>query len=212
MGARKSVCSTVSDGGAMLTRAVVELLDKVGFHQQNDHLILLGDMITKGPDSLGVIDLARDVSASCVRGNHEDRILLIHRDLSSSLIPLKGPRESVDHPEKDMMDEESFSRGDYDQRKLAKRLTDKQVDWLKSCPVILRIGDVKGMGEVVAVHAGLVPGVALEKQDPAGVMNMRTIDLETHVPSKDPKGGVPWTKVRIPISSHTLLPTPLTAF
>jgi hypothetical protein len=154
-------------------------------------------MITKGPDSLGVIDLARGLSASCVRGNHEDRILLIHRDLSSSLIPLKGPREPADNPEKDMMDEESFSRGDWSSRQLAKALTDKQVEWLKSCPVILRIGDFSSLGEVVAVHAGLVPGVALEKQDPAGVMNMRTIDLETHVPSKEPDGGVPWFKVTL---------------
>jgi hypothetical protein len=50
------------------------------------------------------------------------------------------------------------------------------------------------MGPVVVVHAGLVPDVELEKQDPSSVMTMRTIDLETHVPSPKKK-GMNWAKV-----------------
>lgn len=52
------------------------------------------------------------------------------------------------------------------------------------------------MGEILVAHAGLVPGVPLERQDPFETMNMRSIDLETRVPSeKHPvkeKGTIGW--------------------
>lgn len=60
---------------------MVSLLAKVKFNVESDYLILAGDMISKGPDSLKVLDLARDHGAGCVRGNHEDRILIHHHQL-----------------------------------------------------------------------------------------------------------------------------------
>ena len=63
------------------------------------------------------------------------------------------------------------------------------------------------MSHTVIVHGGLVPGLALEKQDPNSVMNMRSIDLRSHVPSakhfyeckeRDRWGrryAVPWSKL-----------------
>jgi hypothetical protein len=48
------------------------LLEKVQFEPRKDHLVTTGDMIAKGPDSLGTVDLLREIGASCVRGNHED--------------------------------------------------------------------------------------------------------------------------------------------
>lgn len=172
---------------------LVKLLEKVSFDPHSDHLILTGDIIAKGPQSRGVIDLARKMGASCVRGNHEDRVLLVHSDLNSNIFTKKAEGKSRSSSE-DSVDEEGLSRGIYSDRALARKLSPDQVEWLESCPVILRVGDIKGVGEVVVVHAGLVPGVELEKQDPSSVMNMRTIDLETHVPSKQ-RDGMPWSKL-----------------
>ncbi|KAI9832162.1 MAG: hypothetical protein M1819_004513 [Sarea resinae] len=172
---------------------LLKLLDKVSFKPVKDHLILTGDMIAKGPDSSGVIDLARELGASCVRGNHEDRVLLAHHDVHSKHLPLQGPEEDPQTGNDDL-GEESFSHGDYRDRALARRLNDQQVNWLKECPVILKVGDVDGMGEVVVVHAGLVPGLDLNRQDPFNVMNMRSVDLETHVPSET-RSGMPWEKL-----------------
>ena len=155
-------------------------------------------MISKGPDSPGVVDVLMDMKASCVRGNHEDRVLLAHKDIHSKHIPLPGPEEDP-FTILDDMEEESFSHGDYKDRAIARELDDRQIAFLKDCPVVLRVGDIAGMNEVVVVHAGLVPGVALEKQDPYNVMNMRTIDLDTHVPSQD-RIGMPWVKVCTPSS------------
>ena len=44
-----------------------------------DRLILLGDLINRGPDSNRVLDLAREAKASSLLGNHELRLLEYRR-------------------------------------------------------------------------------------------------------------------------------------
>lgn len=51
-----------------------ELLERVAPTAQ-DRLILLGDLVNRGPDSLKVIDLARKHRAISLLGNHELRLL-----------------------------------------------------------------------------------------------------------------------------------------
>jgi hypothetical protein len=176
-----------------MNESLVELLAKVKFNEKHDHLILAGDMISKGPDSVGVVDLAMKLGATGIRGNHEDRILLAHANMAAEHLDtgMPGPSEPMDK-QQDTLEEESFSHGDYKDRKLVKALGGKRIKWLKKCPVILRVGDLGDMGEVVVVHAGLSPGVTLRKQDPVQVMNMRTI--KNGVPS-DQREGTVWTKV-----------------
>ncbi|KAI8632901.1 Metallo-dependent phosphatase [Xylariaceae sp. FL1651] len=58
----------------------------------------------------------------------------------------------------------------------AASLKPKHRAWLGRLPLILRVGYLgPRYGEVVVVHAGLVPGVPLPSQDPEAVMNMRTL-------------------------------------
>lgn len=47
---------------------------------QDDQLILLGDLVNRGPDSTKVIDLARQNNAISLLGNHELRLLNYRRD------------------------------------------------------------------------------------------------------------------------------------
>ncbi|MCJ1388556.1 hypothetical protein MMC18_001403 [Xylographa bjoerkii] len=180
-----------------------DLLSKLSFHPSTDHLILAGDLISKGPSSPAVVSLALSLNASCVRGNHEDRVLLAHRDLHSlRLRPATAPVPDLNslhytpHPSQPSdTDNNEFPHGDAADRALAASLSASEIAYLAACPVILRVGPVPGMGDVSVVHAGLVPGVALERQDPSAVMSMRSIDLGTHVPSRDANEGVPWTKL-----------------
>ncbi|ERF75999.1 hypothetical protein EPUS_08253 [Endocarpon pusillum Z07020] len=161
------------------------LLAKVNFNTKTDHLIAVGDVIAKGPDSGGTVDFLRETGASCVRGNHEDRILLMAHDANSS--PLK-----VETPASQSSSDSSPART------LAASLTASQIAYLESCPLILRVGFLKPLAsDLVVVHAGLVPGIPLDRQDPTSVMNMRSIHLNTHVPSKEPnpEGSVHWVKL-----------------
>lgn len=170
------------------------LMKRVRFTAERDHLITTGDLISKGPDSAGTVEFVRKLGASCVRGNHEDRILLTAQALNSSLLHLEQPGSY----EVDRLNEPSFSLSDSPDRALARSLSVEQIAYLETCPVILRVGFMKHLaGDLVVVHAGLVPGVKLERQDPTSVMSMRSIDLTNHVPSKysDAEGCVPWTKL-----------------
>ena len=189
-----------------MKEALMDLLDKVKFDDKHDHLILAGDLISKGPDSPGVVDMAMKLGASAVRGNHEDRILLAYDDMVAEHIEIDAPGPSENrNKEEDALEEESFSHGDYKDRALVRALGEKRIKWLKDCPVILRVGKLGDMGEVVVVHAGLAPGVKLEKQDPVMVMNMRTID-DDGVPS-DGRDGLSWGKVSVVLNVRRNLNT-----
>src|SRR6476646_4599770 len=84
------------------------LLEAVGF-AGGDRLVFVGDLIARGPDSLGVLDVARGEGAIVVRGNHEQKLLdgrssrtgwmhghaaskpplgRMHRDIARSLRPV----------------------------------------------------------------------------------------------------------------------------
>jgi hypothetical protein len=166
------------------------LLEKVKFDDAQDHLVSVGDIVTKGPDPLGVIDLLREKKASVVRGNQDDRVILL------------AERHQRHARGEDVEDATAHSKHRHDLRApegIARVLSHAQLKWMQSFPLILRIGSFKKVGEVVVIHGGLVPGLPLAAQDPVSVMNMRSIDLETHVPSKQHHhkhpGSKPWFKI-----------------
>ncbi|KAI9700137.1 MAG: hypothetical protein M1820_006919 [Bogoriella megaspora] len=140
------------------------LLTKIAFNPGTDHLIFVGDLITKGPESSAVLSTAMSLSASSVRGNHEDRVLVSLDHLNS-------------HPS-------SPSASENKHTKLARELPQSQIEFIQTLPIVLDVGEIPGLGRVLVVHAGLVPGVPLKRQDPFMCMNMRSIDLSTHVPSE----------------------------
>ena len=53
------------------------LLDRVAF-ASGDRLVFVGDLVARGPDSRGVLDIARTTGALIVRGNHEQKLLDWH--------------------------------------------------------------------------------------------------------------------------------------
>jgi hypothetical protein len=55
------------------------LLEKVRFVAGTDRLVLVGDLVVRGPDSHGVLALVRKLGARAVRGNHEEKLLAWRR-------------------------------------------------------------------------------------------------------------------------------------
>ena len=177
------------------------LLRKIGFNNKHgDHLIFAGDMVTKGPDSKGVIQLAMELGASAVRGNHEDKVLAAARELRRVSVDdqsRRGPGlddqgdEAVEGADRTRAVEddgeagqevEAEARKTGNARRIALSLTRAQLAWIRSLPIILRIGQIPGAvaapwstSTLTVAHGGLVPGIKLEKQDPWAVMNMRTL-------------------------------------
>jgi hypothetical protein len=60
------------------TGELEELLESVRY-SESDQLVFVGDLVARGPDSVGTLDLARQLKARIVRGNHEERLLAWRR-------------------------------------------------------------------------------------------------------------------------------------
>lgn len=131
-----------------------DLLDRVAF-ASGDRLVFVGDLVARGPDSLGVLDVARRTGAIVVRGNHEQR-LLDWREARSAW--MRG--EAAAKPPIGRM-----------HRDIARAL--RPVDWtlLESSPFYVELPE----HELCVVHAGLLPGSRLEEQSPSTLMRLRTV-------------------------------------
>src|ERR1700712_236870 len=59
--------------------ALARLLAAIDFSPSRDQLYVLGDLVNRGPDSLGTLRLLRDLgsAATCVLGNHGGRLLAV---------------------------------------------------------------------------------------------------------------------------------------
>ncbi|KAJ5515471.1 hypothetical protein N7527_007031 [Penicillium freii] len=181
-----------------MRKSLEALLDKVSFDKsKGDHLILVGDLVNKGPDSSGVVDLAIKLGASAVRGNHENAVLnaaaeinatrdnLLHSgDLTGS--PAVSENPAADLPGDNVRDFDTPDKststitGATTSHSTASVLSRRQLDWLAALPLILRVKlphvPTSSLGDtLIVVHAGLVPGISPEDQDPHAVMHIRSV-------------------------------------
>lgn len=128
-------------------------------YQPGDLVVFLGDLVCKGPDSISVIQMAREIGAIGVRGNHDFEVVRWHQAIKSG----------VDPP---VVGSEHFH--------IATCLTKADMKWLYSLPWYL---SSKELG-CLFVHAGFVSGIRLAKQNPRLMMNMRSILPDGTVTSK----------------------------
>ena len=157
-----------------------KLLKHVDFDERTDHLIAVGDTISKGPENVEVLDELMRLGAHSVRGNHEDRILALAPEML--------------HGSSSTPSEETSSKQRGKDAALLSKLSTQHLEYLQSMPLMLQVPALPKAKkpshkkkspiaeDILVVHAGLVPAVTLEHQDPFYVMNMRSIKTKTHRP------------------------------
>ena len=125
---------------------LADLLDRVAF-AGGDRLVMVGDLLVRGPDPRGLLDLLRASGARSVRGNHEERLLGWRRDPARAVV------------------------GDVTLA-TAKALRPRDWAFIDALPLWL---DVPEHG-IRVVHAGVVPRLPIEQTPPRALMNMRCLD------------------------------------
>jgi hypothetical protein len=131
-----------------------------------DAVVLVGDLVAKGPDSRGVLAIVRESGARAVCGNHDARVLSWR---TAQLAGQPEPQMSPAHAE------------------VARSLDDRDWQQLGALPLYLRVPE----HNVLVVHAGLMPGVPIEAQEPNMLMNLRSIRADGSG-TKVPNDGVLW--------------------
>lgn len=129
--------------------------------QPSDRVVLVGDLVAKGPDSQAVVQFARESGLLAVRGNHDEHVLRA-REAVAQLKPWH--------------------------REVVQTLREEDWAYLGALPFWLRLPE-----GVVAVHGGLVPGVALEAQRPEDLVSMRSLREDGRATRRIE--GVPWASV-----------------
>jgi len=116
----------------------------------SDRIVFVGDLVARGPDTRGVLRTVRELGAQCVKGNHEERLLAARFARRAGQL---GPRLGPSHTQLlGLLDEE---------------------DWAQLEALPLKV-DLEEHG-VRVVHAGVVPGVPWEQQDPWLITHIRSI-------------------------------------
>ena len=127
-----------------------EFRELLAMHRHpDDTLILVGDLVNKGPKSAEVVPLARELGAFAVVGNHE-------------LASLAGrhARQGGQKPD------EAAKRYEW-----TDAMSEADVEFVRTLPYTLSLP----LHNAIVVHAGLVPGVALEEQSLHHMVSMRTL-------------------------------------
>jgi len=162
--------------------ATVKLLDKCKVRPE-DHVIFLGDLIDRGPDSGKCVDLVMHREkvqgrTACILGNHESRHIEYHE------IEQKKGKVHVDIP-----------------THVATRLQlrEEHYDYFKRMPKFIRLPE----HNAVCVHAGVFPGRKIEEQSDRHLLHIQMLEElsqpfetgrarfgeKTCWPSRTPSGG-----------------------
>jgi serine/threonine protein phosphatase 1 len=146
-------CFAVGDIHGCLDK-LERLMEEIGPDPRKDTLIFLGDYIDRGPDSRGVVEFILDIRethprVACLMGNHEEMFLDFIRDQSNrALYFLNGGRATL---KSYGLDAEGPVR--------EKDIPETHLRFFRTLLLHYEWADF------IFVHAGLRPGVPLEKQD-----------------------------------------------
>lgn len=127
-----------------------ELLDRLAL-ESGDRVVLLGDLVNRGPAPTKVIDLARAIGATCLMGNHELRLLDWRREGDDRLLK-ETDRDTI------------------------AQLRPEDWDFLGRMALTHHCAEL----DTVFVHGGFLPGEPWQKQPASVVTRIQVVDRDGH--------------------------------
>lgn len=149
-----------------------DLLRSVGFAPGVDRVVLVGDLVARGPDSAGVVELARSCGAWAVRGNHDEKVL-------------SWWRHAQEHGKRSADRKVKLSER---HRAVAQALTERQFGFLAGLPLMIALPE----HDLLVVHAGVDPSKAPAACDEETLLTVRSIDDDGNASRK--LTGTPWAR------------------
>jgi diadenosine tetraphosphatase ApaH/serine/threonine PP2A family protein phosphatase len=142
--------------------------------QENDIEVCVGDIITKGKESIKTLDYIIEHNIQSVLGNHEDKII---RYLKHQQSKKKNPI---------ILDE--------DEQNIVQTLLAKHIEYLQSMPLFLQFKNI------VVLHGGVQNNMDLEniqKRDKDKILRLRYLDKDGHFVTlgKEDESSVFWADV-----------------
>lgn len=160
-------------GRADLFAALIEAIeaDDAARGTAETTVILLGDLVDRGPDSAGVIALAREWQARrpvrILMGNHEEMFLdaLGDAEVLRHFLRYGGRETLLSYP----IERAAFVRAELEEARQIARAAVPEADlaFIRSFENLIELGDY------LFVHAGIRPGVPLEDQRPGDLRWIR---------------------------------------
>ncbi len=150
-----------------------DLLARVKYSQGSDDLILVGDLVARGPDSRGVVDRMLKYGARAVRGNHDEKVLTWWR-----VARAKGPAtawKSVRLPPR--------------HEAVVRTFETEHFEALDALPLAIPL-PAHG---ILVVHAGLDPSSIASESPEDVLLSIRSVDARG-VPTRK-LDGKPWASL-----------------
>lgn len=138
-----------------------ELLLEVVEVRETDRVIMLGDLIDKGPDPAGVVAFVKGLGAVSVMGNHEEKALRWRRHEQRRKEDPTRYKNPMRHISSAKLEQWA-------------KIPDSHWDWIATWPTFVHIND-----KWTAVHAGCLPDVSVEDQFPNELMRLRYVKTTT---------------------------------
>lgn len=137
-------------------------------------IVHVGDYCDRGPDTKGVLDflierMAADPRVICLRGNHDEGFLsfIAGRPGAGLFINYGGETTAASYGVKS-----DFSNLARTREALIAAMPDSHVRFLSTLPHSMSFGDF------FLCHAGIRPGIAMDKQDPQDLIWIRETFLD----------------------------------
>ena len=125
-----------------------DLLDLVDYKSPHVRVIICGDAIDRGPDSIGTVKLIRESGVEMIQGNHELKLLkwIRRTDAKKEDVLFRQPHYA------------QFSQDD--------------IDWMSNLPYYIKVPEQ----DTIVVHAGVKPYLPIERQSREDLCYLRYTD------------------------------------
>ena len=163
---------------------LAQLLEKAKYEPSTDRVILAGDLVDRGPDSVGTVKYAREHNLEAIQGNHDNKLVRYHKH---------------EHKKKFNRHYRNPMKFSEEKMEIYNGLSEEDHEWLRNLPTCIELWEYN----TLVIHAGCKPGTPAEQQHYKTHLFTRFLSTSNHnklmrldpVTLEQPKDSIFWAEV-----------------